>query len=69
MGRQSKYPEEFRRQAAMLVVDGQRPAREVACELGVPGLRSRNPGSVYPAAGQHTAAGSGYYSLLFVRRR
>ena len=35
MGRQSKYPEEFRRQAAMLVVDGQRPAREVARELGV----------------------------------
>jgi hypothetical protein len=28
-----------------------------------------NPGSVYPAAGQHTVAGSGYYSLLFVRRR
>jgi len=35
LGRQSKYPEEFRRQAAMLVVDGQRPAREVARELGV----------------------------------
>jgi transposase len=35
LGRQSKYPEELRRQAAMLVVDGQRPAREVARELGV----------------------------------
>ena len=35
MGRVSKYSEEFRRQAAMLVVDGHRPVREVARELDV----------------------------------
>ena len=35
MGRVSKYTEEFRRQAAMLVVDGRRPVREVARELDV----------------------------------
>ena len=35
MGRVSKYSEEFRRQAAMLVVDGRRPVREVARELDV----------------------------------
>ncbi len=35
MGRVSKYSEEFRRQAAMLVVDGQRQVREVARELDV----------------------------------
>ena len=31
----SKYPEEFKRQAASLVVDGGRPMREVSRELGV----------------------------------
>lgn len=35
MGRVSKYSEEFRRQAAMLVVDARRPVREVARELDV----------------------------------
>jgi transposase len=35
LGRVSKYSEEFRRQAAMLVVDGHRPVREVARELDV----------------------------------
>ena len=35
MERVSKYSEEFRRQAAMLVVDGHRPVREVARELDV----------------------------------
>jgi transposase len=35
LGRVSKYSEEFRRQAAMLVVDGHRPARDVARELDV----------------------------------
>ena len=35
MGRVSKYSEEFRRQAGMLVVDGHRPVREVARELDV----------------------------------
>jgi transposase len=33
LGRQSKYPEEFRRQAASLVVDGGRGVRDVAREL------------------------------------
>jgi len=33
LGRASKYLEEFRRQAAMLVVDGHRPVRDVAREL------------------------------------
>jgi transposase len=35
LGRVSKYSEEFRRQAAMLVVDAHRPVREVARELDV----------------------------------
>jgi transposase len=35
LGRVSKYSEEFRRQAAMLVLDGHRPAPEVARELDV----------------------------------
>jgi transposase len=35
LGRVSKYSEEFRRQAAMLVVDARRPVREVARELDV----------------------------------
>ncbi len=35
MGRFSKYSEEFRRQAAMLVVDGGRGVRDVARELDV----------------------------------
>jgi transposase len=35
LGRVSKYSEKFRRQAAMLVVDGHRPVREVARELDV----------------------------------
>jgi transposase len=35
LGRQSKFPVEFRRQAAMLVVDGGRPVRDVARELDV----------------------------------
>ncbi len=35
MGRVSKYPEEFRRQAAALVVDGGRGVRDVARELDV----------------------------------
>ena len=35
MGRVSKYPEEFRRQAASLVLDGGRGVRDVARELDV----------------------------------
>lgn len=35
MGRQSKYPEEFRRNAAALVLDTGRPIRDVGRELGV----------------------------------
>jgi transposase len=35
LGRVSKYSEEFRRQAAMLVVDGGRGVRDVARELDV----------------------------------
>ena len=35
MGRVSKYSEEFRRQAAILVVDGGRGVRDVARELDV----------------------------------
>ena len=35
MVRQSKYPEEFRRQAAALVLDSGRSIRDVARELGV----------------------------------
>jgi transposase len=35
MPRRSKYPEEFRRNAAQLVLDGNRPIRDVARELGV----------------------------------
>ena len=35
MARQSKYPEEFRRQAAGLVPDSGRSVRDVARELGV----------------------------------
>jgi transposase len=35
LGRVSKYSGEFRRQAAMLVVDAHRPVREVARELDV----------------------------------
>jgi transposase len=35
LGRVSKSSEEFRRQAAMLVVDARRPVREVARELDV----------------------------------
>lgn len=35
MGRVSKYPEEFREQAASLVVDGGRGVRDVARELGI----------------------------------
>jgi transposase len=35
LGRVSKYSEEFRRQGAMLVVDGRRPVREIARELDV----------------------------------
>ena len=42
MGRQSKYSVEFRRQAAMLVVDGRRPVREVARELDVNHETPRN---------------------------
>lgn len=35
MARQSKYPEEFRRQAAALVLDSGRTIRDVGRELGV----------------------------------
>jgi transposase len=35
MGRRSKYPEEFRRNAAKLALEGGRSVREVARELGV----------------------------------
>ena len=42
MGRQSKYPEEFRRQAASLVVDGGRGVRDVARELGIKHETLRN---------------------------
>jgi len=35
MGRQSKYPEEFRRKAAALVLDGGRSTRDFGRELGV----------------------------------
>src|SRR4051812_15590879 len=35
MGRQSKYPEEFRRKAAALVLDSGRSVRDVGRELGV----------------------------------
>ncbi|GAA0910699.1 transposase [Pseudonocardia zijingensis] len=35
MGRRSKYPEEFRRNAAQLALDGGRSIRDVARELGV----------------------------------
>lgn len=35
MARQSKYPEEFRRQAAALVLDSGRAIRDVARELDV----------------------------------
>ncbi len=35
MGRVSRYPEEFRRQAASLVVDGGRGVRDVARELDI----------------------------------
>lgn len=35
MARQSKYPEEFRRQAAALVLDSSRTIRDVGRELGV----------------------------------
>ena len=35
MPAQSKYPEEFKRQSASLVVDGGRGVRDVARELGV----------------------------------
>ena len=35
MGRRSKYPEEVRRNAAKLALDGGRSLREVARELGV----------------------------------
>lgn len=35
MGRQSKYSEEFRRNAAKLALDGSRSIRDVARELGV----------------------------------
>jgi hypothetical protein len=35
MGRQSKYPEEFRRNAAALVLDSGRSTRDVGRELGV----------------------------------
>ena len=35
MGTQSKYSQEFRRQAAMLVVDGGRAVRDVARELDI----------------------------------
>jgi transposase-like protein len=35
MGRRSKYPEEFRRNAAKLALDGGRSVRDVARELGV----------------------------------
>jgi transposase len=35
MGRRSKYPEEFRRNAAKLALDGGRSVPEVARELGV----------------------------------
>ena len=35
MGRVSRYPEEFRRNAAALVIEGGRSVRNVAHELGV----------------------------------
>jgi transposase len=35
VGEVSKYSEEFRRQAAMLVVDARRPVREIARDLDV----------------------------------
>ena len=42
MGRQSKYPEEFRRQAASLVVDGGRGVRDVSREVGIKHETLRN---------------------------
>ncbi|MGY1777730.1 transposase [Geodermatophilus sp. SYSU D00804] len=44
LGRVNKYSEEFRRQPAMLVVDGRRPVREVAREFGVNHETLRKPG-------------------------
>jgi transposase len=35
MGRRSQYPEEFRRRAALLVLDSHRSIRDVAAELGI----------------------------------
>lgn len=35
MGRPSKYPPEFRREAALLVLSSDRPLAEIARELGV----------------------------------
>jgi len=42
MGRVSRYPEEFRAQAASLVVDGGRGVRDVARELGITHETLRN---------------------------
>lgn len=42
MGRVSRYPEEFRRNAAALVIDGGRSVRKVADELGVSHETLRN---------------------------
>ena len=42
MGRQGKYPEEFRRRAAALVLDSGRSTRDVGRELGVNHETPRN---------------------------
>jgi hypothetical protein len=67
VGRVSKYSEEFRRQAAMLVVDARGPVREVAPELDANSQPPQTSGAqrprVEPMAGKRVRYSAPYESL------
>lgn len=48
MGQRRRFTPEFKRQAVLLLNAGQRPAAEIARELGVPRNRSINGSRTWP---------------------
>jgi len=72
MGRVSKYPLEFRQQAAALVVDGGRGVRDVARELGINHETLRNwvtAARKDRSAGPHALSSDERLELARLRRK
>ena len=69
MGRRSKYPEEFRRNAAKLALDGGRSIRDVARELGVNHETLRNWVEQLRRDGPAAVSGEERAELARLRRR